>query len=368
MKRFFLAALAIAAIASCAKNEVNEVTDNNQITFQTVVGPNTKALIDGTNYTDPSFGTFAYYNANTNTTPVETFPTNAELYIPESMVSYSDSESNWTTTTPYYWPKNGSLTFFSYSPYTIESKVECDKSNGITISEYDVASAQDVDVMVADVKTGQTENGSNGGYKGVPTIFRHKLSQIVDITFVTDKDYQKADGNSGAPFAAGDKQFFINYVKVNKLEQTGTYVSGNNVNETNLGTWTLPTTPAYDHNYDWFTEGSSCDTEFKFTTATSANTMSHILMIPQTYVDDVDPTKVSNVEIQYTIRTYTSASASSDDVVTANVSMYDIFKGTSNALAMNKKVTLNFTIGVNQIYWAPSVEVWGTATGAASIN
>lgn len=360
MKRFFLAALAIAAIASCTKNEVNEVTDNNQITFQTVVGPNTKALIDGTNYTDPSFGTFAYYNANTNTTPVETFPTNAKLYIPESEVSYSASK--WTTEKPYYWPKNGSLTFFSYSPYTIASSVECDESDGITIggvSGYDVASAQDVDVMVADVKTGQTENGPNG----VPTIFRHKLSQIVDVTFKTDKDY-----NDGTPFLAGEKQFFINYVKVNKLEQTGTYVSGNNVNETNLGTWTLPTSPAYDHNYDWFTEASSCNTEFKSTPATSAKTMTHILMIPQTYKDDVDPTKVSNVEIKYTIRTYTSEGVSSDDVVTANVSMYDIFSETSHALAMNKKVTLNFTIGVNQIYWAPSVAVWGTATGAASIN
>lgn len=358
MKRFFLAALAIAAIASCTKNEVNEVTDNNQITFQTVVGPSTKALIDGINYatTAPSFGTFAYYNATG-----ETFPTGAELYIPESEVSYS--ASNWTTTTPYYWPKNGSLAFFSYSPYTINSSVECDESDGITISDYDVALAQDVDVMVADVITGQTENDSNGGYTGVPTIFRHKLSQIVDVTFKTDKDY-----NDGTPFSAGEKQFFINYVKVNKLEQTGTYVSGNNVNETNLGTWTLPTTPAYDHNYDWFTETSPCNTEFKSTPATSANTMSYILMIPQTYVDDADPTNVSNVEIKYTIRTYTSAGVFSDDVVTANVSMYDIFSGTSNALAMNKKVTLNFTIGVNQIYWAPSVVEWSTATGAASIN
>lgn len=358
MKRFFLAALAIAAIASCTKNEVNEVTDNNQITFQTAVGPSTKALINGTSYgtTDPSFGTFAYYNATG-----ETFPTDAELYIPESEVSYS--ASNWTTTIPYYWPKNGSLAFFSYSPWSINGNVSCSETHGITISNYDVSAAQDVDVMVADVKTGQTENGSNGVYTGVPTIFRHKLSQIVDVTFKTDKDY-----NDGTPFSAGEKQFFINYVKVNKLEQTGTYVSGNNVSETNLGTWTLPTTPAYDHNYDWFTETSPCNTEFKSTPATSANTMSYILMIPQTYEDDADPTKVSNVEIKYTIRTYTSAGVFSDDVVTANVSMYDIFSGTSNALAMNKKVTLNFTIGVNQIYWAPSVVEWSTATGAAAIN
>lgn len=363
MKRIFLAVLAIAAIASCTKNEVNEVTDNNQITFQTVVGPNTKALIDGTSYTDPSFGTFAYYNANT--TPVEEFPTNAKPYIPESQVSYS--ASNWTTTTPYYWPKNGSLTFFSYSPWSINGNVSCSETDGITISNYDVSAAQDVDVMVADVKTGMTSNGTNG----VPTIFRHKLSQLVNITFETDKDY-----NDGTPFSAGEKQFFINYVKVNKLEQTGTYVSGNNVDDTHLGTWSLPTDPDYNHNYDWYTETSSCVKEFT-STAVSAKTMSHILMVPQTYKAPVAPqtaADVSNVEIKYTIRTYSGSdpSAYSDDVVTKTISMHEIF-GTQTepdyTLNMNKKVTLTFTVSVDQIKWAPSVAAWGTETiSAPTIN
>lgn len=361
MKRFFLAALAIAAIASCTKNEVNEVTANDQITFQTVVGPNTKALIDGPTYetTDPAFGTVAYYNATGST-----FPTSAALYIPESMVSYSSPY--WSTATPYYWPKNGSLTFFSYSPYTaLESSMACNENTGLTLTNWDVHTNPAVDVMVADVKTGQTANGSNGAYEGVPTIFRHKLSQIVDVTFKTDKNY-----NDGNPFSAGEKQFFINYVKINNLEQTGTYTSGNNVDNTHLGTWALPATPAYDHSYDWFDETTSCDTEFK-SIATSANTMPYLLVMPQTYVNFTAPqtaADVSNVEIQYTIRTYTDAVHYSDDVVKAYVSMHDIFSTSSNALAMNKKVTINFTIGVNQIYWAPSVEAWEGQTGAATIN
>lgn len=361
MKRFFLAALAIAAIASCAKNEVNEVTDNNQITFQTVVGPNTKALIDGVEYatTHPSFGTFAYYNA-TGTT----FPTSSTDYIPESEVSYQTSA--WTTSTPYYWPKNGSLTFFSYSPYSIHGSVNCNTTSGIVISNWDVDANGDVDVMVADVETGLTKNGSNGGYTGVPTVFRHKLSQVVDVTFKTDIAY-----NDGAPYNVGEKQFFINYVKFNKLEQTGTYTSGINVNGTNLGLWTLPSPASYDHTYDWFSETASCDTEFK--SATSAKTKTYLLLMPQTYVDDATPANVSNVEIKYTIRTFYGTSNDgttnySDDVVTTSVSMYDIFSAASNTLAMNKKVTLNFTVGVDQIYWAPSVETWGTETGTATIN
>lgn len=369
MKRFFLAALAIAVVASCTKNEVNEVTANDQITFQTVVGPNTKALIDGPTYetTDPSFGTVAYYNANGTG---QTFPNSAALYIPESEVSYSSTY--WSTATPYYWPKNGSLTFFSYSPYNeLEATMTCDLTNGLKLTNWDVDANQGVDVMVADVKTGQTANGSNGAYTGVPTIFRHKLSQIVDVTFKTDKDYANShDGTPGNKFEAGDKQFFINYVKINKLEQTGTYTSGINVSNSQLGTWELPATPAYNSNYNWFNETASCDTEFK-SAATSANTMPYLLVMPQTYETFTAPEKasdVSNVEVKYTIRTYTDESHFSDDVVTAHVSMYDIFSTSSNALAMNKQVTINFTIGVNQIYWAPSVEAWGEQTGAATIN
>lgn len=368
MKRFFLAALAVAAIASCAKNEVNEVSDNNQITFQTVVGPNTKALIDGETYatTDPSFGTFAYYNATG-----ETFPTSADLYIPESEVEYNNSLTAWTTATPYYWPKNGSLTFFSYSPYDeLTSKMDCNTTNGLILSDWDVDTKQVVDVMVADRQTGKTQNETNGTYSGVPTIFRHKLSQIVNVTFKTDRDYANGhDGTSGKEFVAGDKQFFINYVKINNLEQTGTYTSGNDVSDTQLGSWDLPTTPDYNHNYEWFKETTPCDTKFT-NVATDAKTLPYLLVMPQTYKNFTAPdtaADVSNVEIQYTIRTYTDASNYSDDVVTAHVSMYEIFSSSSNALAMNKKVTINFTIGVNQIYWAPSVAEWGTETGAATI-
>lgn len=356
MKKVLFAALAVVAIASCTKNEVNEVKNNNQITFQTVVGPSTKAMIDGTNYTttDPSFGTYAYYNA-TGTT----FPTSAEAYIPESEVSYV--APNWTTATPYYWPKNGSLTFFSFSPWSINGSVECNATDGIVISGWDVNANQTVDVMVADVQTDKTANETNGGYNGVPTIFRHKLSQIVDVTFKTDQAYNAADGTAGAPYVAGDKLFFINYVKFHKLEQTGTYTSGNDVDGTNLGSWVLPTTPAYDHSYDWFVETTSCDTEFN--TGQSANTLPYLLMMPQEYVDNADPKSVSHVEIKYTIRTFSGDSNDgttnySDDVVTTYVAMHDII----NELTMNKKVTINFTVGVEQIYWAPSVVNWETQT------
>jgi hypothetical protein len=258
----------------------------------------------------------------------------------------------------YYWPKNGSLTFFSFSPFSIKDNVECNTTNGVVISNWDVDANQTVDVMIADVQKGRTTNESHGGYNGVPTIFRHKLSQIVKMTFQTDKVYNAVDGVAGTPFIAGDKQFFVNYVKVNNLEQTGTYTSGINVDGSNLGSWALPTGTdlKYDHDYDWYTGGGEFSTQTDFNTTLSNG---YLLMMPQTYVAAAgsavtDIQAVSHVEIQYTIRTYSSPSASSDDVVTAYVALEDII----GTLEMNKKVTINFTIGTNQIYWAPSVVAW----------
>lgn len=350
MKKFFyLAVAACAALAACSKNEVTPVDVDQQITFQAVVNKaSTKALIDGTNYktTYPSFGTAAYYNA-TGTT----FPTSSSPYIPESEVKYSDSATalGWTTETPYYWPKNGALTFFSYSPWTtLNTLTTIDETNGVVITGYDVDANQDVDVMVADAVTCSSNDTAydgegSGPYKaGVKTVFRHKLAQIVDVTFKTNQNYKLA------PVAAGHKEFFINSVNINSYRQKGTYTSSNVVSSTALGTWS-------DHSdaksYEFFKESTSCDTEFG-TTPTSAKsiTNNYLLLLPQTLPDD------TKIVIKYTIRTYSSASTHSDDVVTSEIPLKNVI----SEIKMNKKYTINFTVGLDQIYWAPSVENWGT--------
>lgn len=351
MKRsIFLALAACVALAACTKNEVKPVGVDQEITFQAVVNKaSTKAMIDGTVYkTDaPSFGTAAYYVASGST-----FPTGVKLYIPESEVKYNPTTYGWTTITPYYWPKNGALTFFSYSPYTINTSVTIDETNGILISNYDVDAHQTEDVLVADVVTETSNNtayvgeGSGPYQNGVSTVFRHKLAQIVDVTFKTDKNYKLT------PVAAGHKEFFINQVSIKSYKQTATYTSGNNVSSTHLGSWDTASVPIPE--YVFFEEASSCDTEFG-SSATSAKSISngYLLVLPQTFANTGD----AEFEIKYTIRTYSSASAYSDDVVTVNIPLYDILTS-DHQIKMNKKYTFNFTVGLDQIYWAPSVENW----------
>ena len=372
MKKWIIvAALATAILASCTKNEVRVDAPDQAISFTTAVGANsTKAMIDNTAYpTDETFGTFAFYLP----TGQSWFTNNdvAELYIPHSEVKYVDDVDNvhrWTTHTKYYWPTAGSLTFFSYSPYDINTSVTCStETNGIVISNYDVDGNQDHDVMVADVCADQTTNGSNNGLTGVPTVFRHKLAQIVAFQFNTEEDY----GAANDPHKAGDKEIIVTGISINDLRTTGTYQSGRMVGAASLGNWQGWTG---SKNYIWYAAADlDSGEEIKYNGAggyttsvgpggTGAVAKDYLLVLPQPFSDN--DTQV--ITLNYTIRTYTDSSNSTDDVVTVDIPLYDIHGGAG--FLMNKKITYNFTIGLDRIWWAPSVVEWENETHDINVN
>lgn len=350
MKRFFLAALAIAAIASCAKNEVNEVADNSQITFQTVVGPQTKALVTGTAYSEAfTFGTVAY-KVNGG----------SELYIPISEVSYNTSVAFWSTATPYYWPKDGStLTFYSYSPFKDQNDDEINVSStadGITITDYGVATRQETDLMVADAATGQTQNTTTIGswVTGVSTVFKHKLAQVVAINFQTVDnnanvmDYAK--GHTAGSYEAGDKVFIINNVKLKNIFETGTY--------TNATAESWNTVGSMSTEISWHTNTHSVAFnagEYN-TTRDGSN---YRLVLPQTF--ETTGT-MQQLEVNYTIKTYTDDVNFATETITETVDLADLH----TAWEMNKKYTYIVKIGLDRIYWAPSVVEWETETVTAA--
>lgn len=386
MKKISFAALAaLAALAACTKNEVTPLQSApQQITLTPLNGKHsTKALIDGTAYpTGKTFGTFAYFNAAGTT-----FPTDADVYIPESEVKDTTSATTgtaWTTYPAYYWPKQGSLTFFSYSPYSINTSVDCDTTDGITITDWDVDANQEVDVMVADYKTNQTKNGTNGDYTGVPTIFRHKLSQIVKFTFATKEDY--CGGRTEATAQVGDKFFYINSVKINNIQYKGTYKSGNNVDGKAttpvLGTWAATTD---NKGYTWYdnTTGTLFGYNDKKADAPCDIANGYILVLPQTFTAPADRTVTNyeqdekNIQISYTIKTCTgvgpsSATFSTEKVENVYVTLYDVqYDAATSTLTnweMNKKISYTITIGLDQIYWAPHVVNWEKQTFSYTIG
>ena len=389
-KVLFFALAAGVALAACTKNEVKPVEVDQEITYQAVVNKaSTKALIDDALYPKTvTFGTVAYRE------PASGSSTGTE-YIPLSEVSFKTTY--WSTEKAYYWPVQGSLSFMSYSPFKYQETSGTTSGtninvtheyNKLKIASYDVASHQETDLMVADIQKGQKANTTQQGgtwQKGVPTIFHHKLSQIVAINFQTvdtqapNTKHDYANGHNGTEskkYMAGDQQFFLNEVALCNTCFTGSYeyTYDDASSAVTKDEWTKGST-----NVDktlWFTEPSAYPNTVKFiggeiapnrtdNTGNYANN-NYILILPQTFESYTlgNESTVPHIYIKYTVRTYyadnklyTDNDGFSDETIETVVPLYDIHS-TDHTWAMNKKITYTFSLTKQRIYWDPQVVNW----------
>ncbi|MBO4455592.1 MAG: fimbrillin family protein [Bacteroidales bacterium] len=181
MKRIITVAIAALALAACAKENVYDV--QREITFEVASRIQTKATT-GAFYNNGAFGTYAWYTATTSTT---TGSNGAPFMVNEQV---DNNGSVWKTVDhTFYWPKTGSIDFISYSPFAGTSNtagtVPAITEDSITYSDYTVGN---VDLMYADKVVGCSANvneiednlagGSDSGFSGVPTLFRHALAKI----------------------------------------------------------------------------------------------------------------------------------------------------------------------------------------------
>lgn len=391
MKKYLLiAATSCVALAACTKNEVKPVGVDQQITFETAVNKaSTKAMIDGTTYdTGNTFGTVAYKESGSK-----------EKYFGPEEVTYNTTGYYWSTATAYYWPVNDALTFMSFSPYKYQEAAYShipvavtESYNTIKFADYNVQDHQDTDLMVADIKKAQEANTTQVGgtwQKGVPTIFHHKLSQIVAINFQTvdtqapntKHDYANGHtGESGSEYEAGDQQFFLNEVSLCKTCFTGTYeyTYDDATSAVTKDAWTKGST-LVDKTL-WFTEpaaypnaaGKFVGGEIKPQRTKNTGELAHnnyILILPQkfdTYAPG-DESTVPHLYIKYTVRTYYAADGYSDEEIETVVPLYDIHSTTDNTWAMNKKITYNFNLTKQRIYWDPQVVNWDSESHTVEI-
>lgn len=385
-------AVTTCAFIGCTKNEVRSISDNPQaVRFLPLNGKHsTKGMVYGTTYpADLPFGTLAYYlpsgtwNANM---------ANATLYIPISKVenkTNATSGSAWEVEgKTYYWPKSGSLTFFAYSPFSYQEasggtlNIESLSGNdGIQIENYDVDAHQDTDFMVADIAKDKTANESNGGYTGVPIVFRHKLSQIVGINFQTvitndegnlvKHDYAHTHSEIAGNLEAGDVVFKLKKVEVKNLYTKGNYVySDTGVDPVASDGW-MHQDPRSKKPYTWFDktpEAFAGNTTFDLTYNTQdATRNAYLLVLPQPLITPgtTTPTTTTDplIHIEYQVLTYSDATNHSTENVSEDVYLYKIHNSAS-AIEMNKKITYNFKINLEdrKIYWAPSVADWEDVT------
>ena len=358
-KVLFFALAAGVALVACTKNEVRPVNVDQEITFQAVVNKaSTKAMIDGNTYdTGNTFGTVAYKVKDAT----------SELYIPVSEVKhYTGSSAYWSTEAPYYWPKNGTLTFYSYSPfYYSESGTPTaidvtPAATGLTFTDYSVKNHQETDLMVADKKADQTANTAttNPWASGVPTVFHHMLAQIVAINFqtvenasvtpVVVKDYANhRDGTSGKEYKAGDKQFVVTGVYFEKFYEQGTLSAGDS--------WSWASTGSVTDSYTWYSNATGA----KFISGTCTPIDTYYLVLPQDFNDGN-----AKLRVTYEIHTYTSADAHATEKMDVSVPL----KNLNAKWEMNKKYTYTLNIDLDRIYWDPKVTEWTTdSTGSTEI-
>lgn len=382
MKKVLTAAIlavTTCAFIGCTKNEVRSISDNPQaVRFLPLNSKHsTKGMV--TYPTDTPFGTLAYYLPSVKNWDADM--AKATLYIPISKVVHDATSGNWEVDQKaYYWPKSGKLTFFAYSPFSYAEGGDLvvkplSGNDGIQIENYDVDEHQATDFMVADIAKDKTKNETNGGYTGVPVVFRHKLSQIVGINFQTvatnaagnlvEHDY--SNGHSAGTLEAGDVVFKLKKVEVQNLYTVGSYVySGTYVDPVTSDGWMHQ---ANKKNYTWFgkaPEAFAGNTTFNLTYKTQdVNRNDYLLVLPQplitpgtTTLKKTDPL----IHIEYQVLTYNGTDFSTEDV-SEDVYLYNIHKN-ANAIDMNKKITYNFKINLetHKIYWAPSVEDWDGVT------
>ena len=230
-------AVLAAALTSCVSNEVAQpVPEDIPITYSVLQkSMATRSAVTGTTYPqNVPFGSFAYYLPSGKTWRDN--KSEAQLYINNNKVAYDKDGTNsfapnsWHSEIVHYWPKTGTLTFFSYSPFEkLQGVISCSKENGLKIDSWTAAmnpgdaaeGGTGVDLMIAQSVNQSGNSASASGYKaGVPTAFQHICCQVE----VQAKLSAAEDDNKDK------KTYTVNSVSFNNLWTKANYSS-------NVGTW-----------------------------------------------------------------------------------------------------------------------------------
>lgn len=343
MKNYlFIAAAACVALAACTKNEVKPVEVEQEITYQTISTKAGPAPMNQANH----FISYAYFlekgsNWDSNSS-------SAKEYISAAEISFHTD--CWKAEKSYYWPKQGSLTFFAWSDNDATPSVTptptCSITNGIEVSSYDITANQNVDFLVADIVKNQTANTSTvGSWKaGVPTVFKHALSKLV-FKVVTVK------GGTEYNYTSDNVTFTVKSIKLkgvnNKMIYSQGWQSGTTASK---HTWTNPT-PVVEIEVPVFT-GNTVATNTA-TALTPAGT-DYSIVIPQGFEED------DVLEIVYDIKTeFISGKPVTETVTISDKKLSEIYTAKWEP---GKEYTLTIKLGIDEVLWAPTVEDWATGT------
>lgn len=349
-KHIFYIAAACAALASCVKNEVRVNAPDQEITFQTV---STKA---GTAFnTNHKFYSYAYFLEKDKTWNNDF--ASAKPYIDNALIAFDPSTGTgngfWAPEAPntyYYWPKQGSLTFFAWTDDTAapsvgagpDVKVSCAPETGIKIEKYSVKDNRNKDILVAEIAKDKTANETaTGAWKnGVPTVFRHALAKVEF----------KVNKRTNYP----NVTFKVKKITLTKVSTRGTFTQCQSTPNENWGWdgWGLQEDlPVFTSAAGKEVTKTADSTPEEFDALTPDPNTDYHIVLPQVLRDKIDPTITIEYEI---ITSYVTGNPVTEKVIETK-DLKDIYKSDWEC---NKKYVLGITLGLNEIYWDPSIEGW----------
>lgn len=368
-KNLFIAAAAVAVLASCTKNEVNPVSvPEQEISFQAVLGPNTKSH---DKFGDENvFVSYAYMYPDKKADASDNSWNSGEAdgiqeFIPGKTIHKDVGVWRPTGDDRYYWPTGYKVTFFAWSlkrpNKNSDATVMCDTKKGIYIDNYDVTTAnnKNADFMVADRAVDKTGNIMTYYAEGVPTLFRHQLCQV-RYAVRLNHSYTSRD-------------FTLKEVTFTGIAQKGNYQQFDNAGSIELSLPTSATSP-------WTEAAEKKDYTYKSSQAVVGNILKYpelpgddgyrpkksdwepedgtvpawnvsedqFYFIPQTIKDD------AKIKITYQYVYSPAAGAPTTITVNKEKPLKEIFAKWEK----NHIYTINITIGLNEILWDPAVEDW----------
>lgn len=347
-KHLFYIAAACVALASCVKNEVRVNSPDKEITFQTVSTKAGAAFNKGNH-----FISYAYFLEKGKRWDTANLPNDAKAYINKADIYYHTTSRYWAAADTYYWPKQGSLTFFAWTDDTADpkvvgtgAKVDCAPNTGIKIENYSVMDNPNKDILVAEIAKDKTQNESVTGRdwdNGVPTVFRHALAKV-EFKVNKKKNYSNVE-------------FRVKKITLTKVSTRGTFTQGSPTENWGWNGWGLQEALSVFTGDEEVTKtADSTPVEFNILQPnTTPGATDYFIVLPQVLKDKTDPT----ITIEYEIITSYVAGKPVTETVTDTKDLKDIYK---KDWECNKKYVLGITLGLNEIYWDPSVEAWENGT------
>lgn len=357
-KSLLLAVCAITAMASCTKNEIApDAAQQREIRFTSpVVAPTTKAkagIIEKTYPTEESFNVYAWYcEGDFDSSTAKPYMDSVKVTYNSSIDDETDGSGAWEPATPYYWPKNGKLTFSAYSPSdaSTDCTISCDAAKGLTFTDFTVKETvtDQYDLLYSERAYDKTSSlgTTNDTYDGVDIVFNHALSAIV-VKAKTAGDY------SGA--------IKIQDIKVSNVYSKGDFSENltNGYESTQTPSWDNHAAPTTYTLYSVPQGGAGDDNEGNSTVSTAIKQFgTTAILLPQDLKHDEND--IVTITVKYAIA-YGNGEELPQKAEFELCDLTGTENGTEKTITeweMGKRYIYNITIGLETIYFAPSVEDW----------